>query len=394
MRGYDGRARAGHRIDGRVNTRNILIYADQLASAEYTPSHPFKPIRAKIFLELLHRYYHLYDDDFRIERPTPLDQDLLYLFHDRRYIDLLKKAEKGQFEPEMLQAGLGTDECPVFKGMFELSLMIAGGTYGGAMLLFRGEARAVFDPVSGLHHAGRDHASGFCYVNDIAIAIADLVQKGERVAYVDIDVHHGDGVQDAFYATDRVLTISLHESGETLFPGTGFETEIGVGKGKGYNINVPLRAGTDDEVYLSAFESVVPPLLEQFRPDLVFAQIGGDAHRDDHFAHLNLTSNGYKRAVSRINQLSPKIMAMGGGGYNVYKTASLWTLAWSALVGTEPEDKFTGLVGGMMYGPEMEAGSLEDAPFVLVGPEKERCFEHAERVVRYIRKNVFPMHGL
>lgn len=373
---------------------NVLIYADELASAEYTPSHPFRPVRAKLFLELLHRYYHVHDGLFTIERPEPLDEDLLYLFHDRSYIELLKKAERGEFEPEMIQAGLGSDENPIFKGMFRLALTIAGGTYRGAKLLVETDATTVFDPVSGLHHAGRCRAAGFCYINDIAIAIEDLVKRGVKVAYIDVDVHHGDGVQDAFYATDRVLTISLHESGETLFPGTGFETEIGSGPGEGYNVNVPLRTGTDDEVYLSAFEAVVPPLIEKFAPDIVFALLGTDTHRDDRLAHLNLTSNGYKKVVSRIKEISPKIMAMGGGGYNIYKTAALWTLAWSELIGRAPEDKFTGLVGGMMYGPEADAGSLEDLPFVLEGEEKALCTEAAARAVRHIKEKIFPIHGL
>jgi acetoin utilization protein AcuC len=351
-------------------------------------------VRAKIFLELLNRYYHLHDDGFKIERSEPLDEELLYLFHERSYIDILRKADDGQFEPEMLTVGLGTEENPVFKGMFSLALAIAGGTYRGAVMLFDGDARCVFDPVSGLHHAGRAHASGFCYVNDIAIAIKALLPKGAKIVYVDVDVHHGDGVQDAFYDTDQVLTISLHESGETLFPGTGFEKEIGTGQGRGFNVNVPFRAGTDDEVYLSTFDAIVPPLVKRFRPDIVFAQIGGDAHRIDHLAHLNLTNNGYKQVIAGINVLSPRILAMGGGGYNVYKTAALWALAWSALVGAEPVDKFAGLVGGMMYGPEVDAGSLDDRPFVLAGPEKDMCRDHAARIVKYIRETVFPIHGI
>ena len=377
-----------------MESRTILIYSDELASAEYSESHPFKPVRAKLFLELLHRYYNLRDDHFRIKRPEPLDEEILYLFHSRPYIELLKKAGRGEFEPEMLRAGLGTDENPVFKGMFDLALTIAGGTHVGAMTLMDGEAETVFDPISGLHHAKRDQASGFCYVNDVSCAIADLVRKGLRIASVDIDVHHGDGVQDAFYATDRVLTISLHESAATLFPGTGFETEIGAGAGKGYNVNLPFRAGTDDEIYLSAFEAVVPPLLEWFRPDIVFAQIGADAHREDHLAHLNLTSNGYTQVVSKIKALSSRMLAMGGGGYNVYRTAALWAAAWSSLSGMQPEDKFTGLVGGMMYGPEAMAGSLEEAPFVLEGREKELCAAEAARVVRYIRETIFRIHGI
>jgi acetoin utilization protein AcuC len=365
-----------------------------VADAEYTPTHPFKPARAKVFLELLHRYFSLHDGTFRMVRPDPLNEELLLLFHDRSYIEMLRKADMGRFESDMLNAGLGTEENPVFEGVYRLALAIAGGTYHGAMMIERGETRCVFNPVAGLHHAGKGLASGFCYINDAAIAMEDLVRRGRRIAYVDIDVHHGDGVQNAFYTTDQVLTISLHESGETLFPWTGFETEIGVGKGRGFNVNVPLRPGTDDEIYLATFDAVVPPLLSAFRPDVVFAQVGGDTHRDDHLAHLNLTNNGYKEVVRRINALSPSILAMGGGGYNVHRTAALWVLAWSALVGIEPYDNFSGLVGGMMYGPEAGAGSLEDSPFVLDGREKELCQKEADRVVRYIRNTLFPIHGL
>jgi acetoin utilization protein AcuC len=373
---------------------NVLIYSDQLANAEYTPTHPFKPVRAKIFLELLHRYFYLHTDGFKMERPEPIDEELLYLFHHRTYIDMLKKANDGHFDHEMLEAGFGTEENPVFMGMYQLALAIAGGTYTGAQMLFNGEARCVFDPVAGLHHAGRNKASGFCYINDIAIAIEDLRRKGQRIAYIDVDVHHGDALQEAYYATNEVLTISLHESGATLFPGTGRETEIGEGKGRGYNVNIPLRAGTDDEVYLSAFDAIVPKLLAWYEPDIVLAQIGADTHRDDPLAHLNLTSRGYRTVVSEINRLSPKLLALGGGGYNVHKTAALWTLAWSSLTGEKPEDKFTGLVGGMMYGPEADAGNLEDPPFVLTGPEKDLCREKADRAVQYLRTTLFPIHGI
>jgi acetoin utilization protein AcuC len=371
---------------------NVLIYSDSIANSEYTPTHPFKPVRARFFLELLNRYHR--NDYFSVLSPERLDEELLYLFHDEWYIDLLKRADRGEFTVEMLYAGLGTADNPLFRGMFDLMLKIAGGTYAGAKLLLNGKARCVFSPISGLHHAERNRASGFCYVNDIAIAGAALVREGRRIACVDIDAHHGNGVQDAFYASDRVLTISVHESGETLFPGSGNETEIGEGAGVGYNVNIPLKAGTDDEVYVYAFDAIVPQLLEQFAPEIVFMQIGGDCHRDDPLAHLNVTSNGYKSVVGTVNSLSPRILAMGGGGYNVFKTAALWVLAWSTLTGVKPEDKFAGLVGGMMYGPEMEAGSLEDLPFASEPQEKDACFSEAERVVEQLRKTVFPLHGL
>ena len=275
----------------------------------------------------------------------------------------------------MLHAGLGTEDNPVFKGMYQYAWEASSGTYEGAMMLYKGSTRFVFNPFGGFHHAGRDYAEGFCYINDIAVAIAEFIRKGQKVAYVDIDAHHGDGVQDAFYETDRVLTISLHESGETLYPGTGSETETGTKEGIGYNVNIPLRAGTDDEVYLLAFESLVPSLIESFKPDIVVANIGCDTHRDDPLAHLSLTSNGYKKVISIINDLSPKILALGSGGYNLFKTAALWTLAWATFCGLQPQDLHTGLVGGMMYGPETDAGQLDDPPYVVVGLGK-RAMPH------------------
>jgi len=373
---------------------DVLIYSPDLARAEYSASHPFKPMRAKLFFELLHRFNLGSSDKLKIVEPIPIEEELLCLFHDRRYIEILKQAESGEFTMDMLWAELGTGDNPIFKGLFNFVLNVAGGTYQGAGMLLRDDVRVVFNPIGGLHHAGKDHAEGFCYVNDIAIAIAYLLNEGKRICYIDIDAHHGNGVQDAFYSTDQVLTISLHESGETLYPGTGFEKEIGEDDGLGFTVNIPFRAGTDDEVYTFAYDAIVPPLVEKFRPDIVVAQVGGDSHKDDPLANLNLTSHGYRHVVESINRLSPKVLALGGGGYNVFKTAALWTIAWSVFCGLEPVDQYAGLVGGMMFGPESEAGNLEDMPFVLDGPEKEACFEQAKRVVAYLQKKVFPLHGV
>ncbi len=373
---------------------NIMTYSYDITQYEYEPSHPFKPLRAKLMNELLNRYGLIFEQNQRIIDPPVMAEELLYLFHSRDYIELLKKGEKGEFDVEMLRAGLGTQDNPVFKAMYRFALLASSGTYQGAMMLYRQEARLVFNPFGGFHHAGRNHAEGFCYINDIAVAITDLTRKGWRVAYVDIDAHHGNGIQDAFYETNRVLKISLHESGETLYPGSGFVGEIGARAGMGYNINVPLQAESDDEVYLYAFEAIVPPLLETFKPDIVVACIGCDTHKDDPLAHLNLTSNGYKKAVSIINDLSPRVLALGSGGYNVFKTAALWTLAWATFCGLEPRDLHSGLVGGMMYGPESDAGRLDESPYVLTGHEKEQCMIQAERVVDFIRETVFPLHGI
>ncbi len=374
--------------------QDVLMYSLDLSRTEYGENHPFKPWRAKLFVELLNRFYLLFEDNQKIVEPQPIEEELLYLFHERQYMDVLKKADAGEFTMDMLWAEIGTGDCPIFNGMFDFVRSVAGATYEGAQMLLDDRVRMVFNPVGGLHHAAKDHAEGFCYVNDIAIAATDLIQKNKRVAYLDIDAHHGNGVQDAFYDTDKVLKLSLHESGETLYPGTGFETEIGEGAGKGYNVNVPFKAGTDDNVYLYAFEAVVPPLLTSFRPDILIAQIGGDSHKDDPYADLNLTSNGYKRMIEITRGLAPKLLVLGGGGYNLFKTAALWTLAWAVLCGIEPVDQYAGLVGGMMFGPEADAGNLNDPPFELQGPDKEACFEQARRVVGYLKQTVFPIHGL
>lgn len=373
---------------------NALMYSYDLTRHEYKPSHPFKPVRARLMSELLNRYGLISEENQGIVAPPLMDEELLYLFHTREYIELLKKGEKGEVSVEMFRAGLGTEDNPLFKTMYQYALEASSGTYEGAMMLCRGNVRFAFNPFGGFHHAGRDYAGGFCYINDIAIAIADLVGKGQRVAYVDIDAHHGNGVQDAFYETDRVLNISLHESGETLYPGTGSEIETGANEGIGYNVNIPLREGTDDEVYLLAFESLVPSLIESFKPDIVVANIGCDTHKDDPLAHLNLTSNGYKKVISIINDLSPKILALGSGGYNLFRTAALWTLAWATFCGLEPRDLHSGIVGGMMYGPETDAGQLDDPPYSVGDWEKEQCLVHARRVIDFIKNNIFPLHGI
>src|SRR5207253_4298827 len=188
-----------------------------------------------------------------------------------------------------------------------------------------------FHFAGGLHHAFPDRASGFCYVNDAVLAILRLREHGLSVAYIDIDAHHGDGVQHAFYADPDVLTISTHERGERLFPGTGFVREQGEGAGVGFSVNLPLEAYTDSAVYLPAFEAVVPPLIARFKPDVIVAQLGLDAHRTDPLTHLALDVQGFAAAFRRILGLAPKIVALGGGGYDLRNVARAWTVAWALM---------------------------------------------------------------
>ena len=373
---------------------NILMYSDKVSGFNYGEFHPFKPSRAKQFLELINRYSLIFEKNQKIIEPVPITKVILQNFHTKEYLDILRKINRGSFSIEMLNFGIGTSDNPVIKGILDFSINASSGTYNGGMMLLNNEARFVFNPLGGFHHAGSAHGEGFCYINDLAVTIKALINKGVKVAYIDIDVHHGNGVQDAFYDTDAVLTISLHETGLTLYPWSGFENEIGTDKGVGYNVNIPLLQYTDDEVYIYAFESIIPPLIDKFKPDIVIAEIGGDTHMTDPLAHLKLTSNGYLKVISHINHFSPKLLATGGGGYNPFKTAALWTLAWAECCNIEPEDQYAGIVGGMMFGPETDSGTLTDKPYFTTGPIKDTTFLHAKNIVEYIKNTVFPIHQI
>lgn len=373
---------------------NILIYSDKLAAFDYGETHPFKPYRAKLMFELLNRYGLIHEPDQEIVPPQALSEEALLSFHTKEYLNILKRCDAEEFDLDILEAGIGTEDNPVIPHMLEYAVTASGGTYQCAMKLLHEKVRLAFNPHGGFHHAGPGHAEGFCYINDIAIALLALVTAGKKVAYIDLDVHHGNGVQDAFYNDNRVLTISLHESGATLYPWGGHENEIGNGKGRGFNVNIPFCQGTDDDTYISTYEKIVPPLLKSFRPEILFVEIGGDAHRDDPLAHLQLTTKSYITILNSLRDMKRPMLATGGGGYSAHKTAVIWALSWATLCGLEATDNFAGLVGGMMYGPEIHSGSLEDQPHYQTGIKKIKCMEHADRVVSFIQNNIFPLHGI
>src|SRR5262249_14365501 len=217
------------------------------------------------------------------------------------------------------------------RGVWEAAQLSAGGSLLAAQLVLDGEVSRAFHFAGGLHHAMPDRASGFCYVNDAVLAIQALRRKNWKIAYVDIDAHHGDGVQFAFYDDPHVLPFSSHERGDRLFPGTGFVEEIGEGERVGSSVTLPLQPYTDDAVYARAFEAVVPPLLRAFAPDAIVLQLGIDSHRTDPLTHLAWTVQGFSDAVQRLLPLAPRIVALGGGGYDLPNVARAWTAAWAAI---------------------------------------------------------------
>ena len=389
---------------------SVFIYSEEFSKFEYSSSHPFKPIRAKLTLDLCRRYGLMDWPWIRILPPQPTDFETLAEFHDKTYLKVLQAIDSDTIarelwpdlasksdlkgDPRLLKYGLGTEDNPVFSGVYDFSILTTGATLLGAEMIANREIQVAFNPVGGFHHAGRDHAEGFCYVNDIAVAIIHLLKRGLRVAFVDIDAHHANGVQDAFYRDDRVLVISLHQNGKDIYPWSGFENEIGEGPGRGFTVNVPLPPGTDDEVYVRAFGEIVPPLVRNFKPDIVIGELGADTHLADPLSDLNLTNLGYAEVVGTLVDLSPRLLALGGGGYDLYKTARNWTLAWAALNGLEPRDEYAGVVGGMMFGPEADAGTLYDKKFVTAGRAKQQINQEVDRVLHTIKSTVFPIHRL
>jgi acetoin utilization protein AcuC len=401
-------------MNGRPeNFASAFIYSDELANFQYSPTHPFKPIRAKLTMDLCRRYGLIERPWIRIVKPEPLSLEAMAEFHDETYLKALQAVDSSALtselrpgvppghetdsftiDPQILKYELGTDDNPIFAGVYDYSALAAGATLVGAKMVASGQVQVAFNPVGGFHHAAPAHAEGFCYVNDVGVAITHLLKDGLRVAFVDIDAHHCNGVQDAFYRDDRVLVISLHETGRGLYPWSGFENEIGEGKGRGYNVNIPLPEKTDDEAFVRAFEEIVPPLLEAYAPDIVIAELGADTHISDPLTHLSLTNLGYCRVVEKLAERVPRLLALGGGGYDVYKTTRSWTLAWAILNHLEPKDEYVGIIGGMMFGPEAEAGDLHDKTVYTTGVVKERINQEIDRVLSTIKQTVFPIHKI
>jgi acetoin utilization protein AcuC len=303
-----------------------VAWTDRLAGYDFGPGHPLAPVRVELTMALARELGVLSAPGVTVAEPAPATDADLEFVHDASYIAAVRA---GRANPAF---GLGTSDDPVFPGMHEASALVAGATLAAASAMFGGQAQHGINVAGGLHHAMRRAASGFCIYNDPAIAIEWLLRQGvEKIAYVDVDVHHGDGVQAAFYNDPRVLTISLHETPLILFPGTGMPRESGGENARGYAVNVALPAGTGDAEWLRAFDAVVPPLLRAFEPQVLVSQHGCDTHHRDPLAHLELTIDGQRTAAAWLHALAHETaggnwLATGGGGYDlVHVVPRTWT---------------------------------------------------------------------
>lgn len=317
-----------------------LVYSDDFMKYDFGPTHPLRPIRLKLTFELLKETGLLSNSLVSVHRPRQATEDELLMVHTKEYIDEVKGFSK---------TGVGyldLGDTPAFKGIHEATEVAVGGSLVAADLVMKGEALHAFNPAGGLHHAGRDHAAGFCVYNDIGVAIRHVQRKFglKKVAVVDIDVHHGDGTQEIFYSDPSVLTIDFHESGKYLYPGTGFTYESGEGEAQGSKVNVPLPPLTSNDCYLHAFDELVPPLLRVFKPEIIVNQFGVDTYFDDPLAHLSLTMEAYNALASRLHSIAHEVcggkyVVLGGGGYKPENVARAWTIMFSTISGITIRDK-------------------------------------------------------
>ena len=377
-----------------------------MTAYNFGPGHPMAPERMDLTARLAGSLGLFGLDHVVVEAPEVADDAALESVHSADFVAAVRRVSANPAEPDEAR-GLGTEDDPAFAGMHEAAARLAGGSLLSASRILDGSALHAVNFGGGMHHAARERASGFCIYNDAALAVQKLLDGGiSKVAYIDVDAHHGDGTESIFWNDPRVLTISLHESGLTLFPGTGFANEIGGPQAEGTAVNVALPSGTGDAGWLRAFHAVVPQLVAAFQPEVIVSQHGCDSHRTDPLTHLNLSVDGQREAASAVGSLAARHcdnrwIATGGGGYNV---TDVVPRSWGHLIAIAsgrpvplrtpvPED----------WRAYVLAKFGRDAP-LLMGDDVElwwRSWEvgfdpndAVDRTVMATRKAVFPLHGL
>lgn len=389
-----------------MTSRALLMWDEAVTAYDFGSSHPMDPVRLALTMELV-RAYGL-DRALRVVAAKPAGESTLRLIHRADYVAAVRAASEDPRAADQAY-GIGTLDDPAFAGMHEASALIAGQSVGAAEAVWSGEAEHAVNFAGGLHHAMPGSAAGFCVYNDASLAIARLLELGaERVAYIDVDVHHGDGVQAAFWDDPRVLTVSLHEHPRMLFPGTGWPEETGgPGPGEGSAVNVALPAGTGDEGWLRAFHAVVPELLADFRPQVLVTQHGADTHFEDPLAHLAVSLDAQRTVQEACHSLAHmytedgRWIALGGGGYAVVDVVPRsWThlVAIAAHSPLDPES-----IIPEEWRNEVYARTRQPGPWRMTDGRTAAWRDWAQgydpadaldRAVLATRKAVFPLRGL
>ncbi|MDQ0811963.1 acetoin utilization protein AcuC [Streptomyces sp. B3I7] len=388
-----------------MSGRARLMWDERVTGYDFGPDHPMDPVRLALTKDLVDALG--LDRHVEVVAARAAGDSTLRLVHREDYIAAVRAASADPAAADT-KYGLGTLDDPAFAGMHEVSALIAGQSVGAAEAVWRGEALHAVNFSGGLHHAMPAGASGFCVYNDAALAIARLLELGaERVVYVDVDVHHGDGVQAAFWEDPRVLTISLHEHPQTLFPQTGWPQETGAGRAEGSAVNVALPAGTGDAGWLRAFHAVVPELVAEFRPQVLVSQHGADTHFEDPLAHLAVSLDAQRAVQVACHELAHtyaegRWVALGGGGYAVVDVVPR---SWTHLVGiaagheVAPETVIPQGWRQRVYARtrQLGPGRMTDGRWPVAYADWEAGYDPADRLdqaVRATRRAVFPLRGL
>ncbi|KAJ2080435.1 histone deacetylase [Coemansia sp. RSA 988] len=366
--------------------KNVAYFYDpDVGNFHYGPGHPMKPHRIRMTHNLV-MSYELYKR-MSIYRAAPATCQEMTQFHSDDYVDFLHRVtpeNAAQFQRELGKYNFEED-CPVFDGMFDLFSLSAGSSMEGAARLNRGLSDICINWSGGLHHAKKCEASGFCYINDIVLAILELLRHHQRVLYIDIDVHHGDGVEEAFYTTDRVMTCSFHKYGE-FFPGTGDLRDIGEAKGKYYAVNFPLRDGIDDIGYHSVFKPVIEGIMEWYQPNAIVLQCGTDSLAGDKLGCFNLSMDGHAECVRFVKGFNLPTLVLGGGGYTIRNVSRVWAYETGILVGVDMNRKLPMNDYMDYYAPEYTL----DVPAYNV--DNSNSFEYLDRIMKQVLQNLKRTH--
>ncbi|KAJ2701487.1 histone deacetylase (class I) Clr6 [Coemansia sp. IMI 203386] len=335
-----------------IGSRRVTYFYDEdVGSYNYGYDHCMKPFRIRMAHSIITSYG--LDKKMAVIRPPRATAQDMTRFHTDDYITYLQRVspELAEQMPTYNERFLPPMDCPPFDGVYEFCSISAGGSIAGAQRINHGDSDIVINWAGGLHHAKKGEASGFCYVNDIVLAILELLRYHQRVVYLDIDVHHGDGVEEAFYTTDRVMSVSFHQFGN-FFPGTGDIKDVGVERGKYYAVNVPLREGIDDETYAFVFQRVMRNVMETFRPGAVLMQCGTDSLSGDRLGCFNLSMKGHAACVEFMKSFGVPLFCVGGGGYTIRNVARTWAYETSVLLGEKVEPSLPYNDYYDFYGPE------------------------------------------
>jgi len=383
-----------------MSARTAVVWTPEFLTYQLSDDHPLNPVRLDLMMELSRELGVL--DGVELIEPAPATDAELSRVHTAGYQTAVRSAPEAPFG---VGHGLGTADNPIFFGMHEAAALIAGGSVRAAREIHEGRADRAVNMAGGLHHAMSDRAAGFCVYNDCSVAIGWLLDQGyERIAYVDVDVHHGDGVQASFYDDPRVLTISMHQHPLTLWPGTGWPGELGRGDGEGYAVNVALPPGTGDAGWLRAFHAVVPGLLRSFRPQVLVTECGADTHAEDPLANLELSVDGHRAIYLALRELAEtaaggKRLVLGGGGYALFRVVPRsWTHLQAVALDRDVAPETSIPAGWTARATRHTRAPLpvamSDGADPAHEPWEDGGGDRVDSTIRETRRAVFPLHGL